>query len=279
MIGFSPRPYTLIPQHIQTSAEVAAAVPDLPTTVIDLISQMAVPDFSLAEQTLELSEDGELIQHQRNLDILATIEAALTSPSSECDPTVKARIFTNATKTHGVLSFMYGQYHITGMLRPYLVELLNRLTTARLQINLDRVALNNLELSLHADQLNLTGMSARGAQFSNINMRYLKLDGVDFTGATFTDTNLSQASLCKARITGATFSNVQFSRTLACELCGDQHGIYQLSSIGSEFSYLAEQRIATEKAYLYGAFVTAAPDSDSFTLAAQRSIAAKTIEI
>lgn len=279
MLGLSPRPYTLTQQQAQTSQAVTAAVPDLPTTVIDLISQMAVPDFSLAEQTLELSEDGELIQHQRNRDILATIEAALTSPSSECDPKTKARIFTNATKTHGVLGFMYGEYHITGMLRPYLVALLNRLTAAGLQINLDRVALNNLDLSLHADQLNLTGMSARGTQFSNISMRHLKLDGVDFTGATFTDTNLSQASLCRARITGATFSNVQFSRTLACELSGDQYGIYQLSSIDSEFSYLAEQRVSTEKTYLYGAFVTAAPDSDSFTLAAQRNIAAKTKEI
>ena len=179
------------------------------------------------------------------------------------------------SKTHGVLSFVYGQYCITGMLRPYIVQILNELTTNGLQINLDEVVLNNLDLSLHADQIDLRGMSARRAQFSDINMRYLKLDEVDFAGATFTNTNLALASLCKANIADAVFSNVQFSRTLVCELTGNQAGILAICAKDSEIIYLAGQRISTEKSILYGAFVSATPDTDGFTLPAPRNLPAK----
>jgi len=273
MQGLSPRPYSMTLQQTQTSTAVTEAVQELPTTVADLISQMAVPDFSLAAQTLELDKYGEVIQNQGNLDILAAIESALTSPSSECDPKIKSQIFTNATKTHGVLSFVYGQYCITGMLRSYLTQILNALTKNGLQINLDDVVLTNLDLSHIEDRIDLRGMSARQAQFSNINMRFLKLDGADFTGATFTDINLSHANLSNADITGATFSNVQFGRTLACAMTGNQTAIKGISAVENDFAYLIDDSVSrTASTYLNGMFLSAAPDTDKFTFAAQKNV-------
>lgn len=91
MHGFSPRDYSLTARQIQISTEVLRSVPELPVPLTDLISQMAMPDFSLACQALDrsylarimnkLKERGECI----NLDDVVLNVLDLSSTAVRID--------------------------------------------------------------------------------------------------------------------------------------------------------------------------------------------------
>ena len=260
MIGLSPR-ITLTALQTQTSTEITEAVPALPSTVADLISQMAVPDFSSAALELEFSSEGTIIENQRNQQIMASIELALTSPSTECDPAIKAAIFTNAWEKDQIYT------SDRRILKPYLVDLIHGLHRMGWQLNLDDVELSNLNLSgpRHFD---LNGMSARRATFCNVNLNYAKLEGVDFTGAKFTHTDIERARLSKAIITDATFKEVYFHHTWADEMTGNQSGIIDIHAIQPTLIGLYNERIQSDIVHLQGQAVTATPDRTPFTLPA-----------
>jgi hypothetical protein len=271
MHGISPKNYSLTSRQREASAEVAKVLPELPTTLCDLISQLAMPDFSLACQTLELNEDGELIKNQRNLAISAMIELALTASSSDCGPLIKAQIFINATEFIGI--YIQDDEQYGGLLRNYLALIMNELKERGEYINLDDVVLSDLDLSSTAVRVDLCGMSAKRATFNKINMKYLKLIEADLSGAQFIDTSLEQADISNAIVTGATFTNVSFKNTVVCELTGNQSTIYEAIATSSEFTILHGVMIVqAERTYLNGGHVTAAPDSDHFTLPAKKII-------
>ncbi len=243
----------------QTSVEIAKAVPEIPTVIAELISAMAEPDFIFAAQPLELNGAGEVIQNQKNREIISRIELALTASSDECSPTIKAYIFFLATEQQGA----------TGILKPYLVEIIGAILAKGLQINLDGVVLSHLNLGGLSD-LNLTGMSAKGATFHHVNLSFLKMAGADFTAATFTDCSLEWAYLDKANITGAVFTKVCFEGTQASELSGNQSGIYQCRNIIEQPGKIFDRDIVLNMTFLAGEKVSAEPDSDNFTLPANQ---------
>lgn len=253
MHGFSPRDFSLTARQLQTSAAVSIALPELPTSLSDLVSQMAVPDFSPATQMLELSSDGVILQNHSNLQIISSIELALTASSSDCDPAIKATIFVNASKESR-----------TGIkIVPYLAQIINTLKLKGLQIILDDVVLNNMDMNLATD-MDLSGMSARGTTFDKIDMPCLKMDSVDFTGARFIDTSLRWANISKSIITDAWFFNVEFHGTEASELTGNQSGIFDCGSTDRNMLVQDDVTYQFDDVILHGENVNAFPDMKSF---------------
>lgn len=253
----------MTPRQSQTSLEIANAVPEIPTVITELISAMAEPDFIFAAQPLELNGDGEAIQNQKNREIISCIELALTAPSDECSPTIKSNIFRLATE----------QQESTGILKPYLVEIIGAIIARGLQINLDGVVLSHLKLGALSD-LNLAGMSAKGATFNHVNLSFLKMAGADFTAATFTDCSLEWACLDKANISGALFTNVCFEGTQASELSGNQSGIYQCRDIVEQPGKIFDRDVVLSMTFLAGDKVSAGPDVENFTLRANQALPA-----
>lgn len=259
MIGLSPRVASLTPRQRQTSAAVSEVVPEFPATVSDLISQMAMPDFSLATQKLELDTNDRVFSTQSNQQIIDNIELALTSPSSECEPGIKAAIFFNAT------DFFQSRGYYRHLLKPYLVQIFDNLHDKACQINLDWVVLTDLNLSCPR-HINLKGISAKGATFHNIAMDSLNMEGGDFTGAKFIDISLARANLGQAIFTDASLSNIWFEITTASELVGNQSGMLQRRDSYWQQTILNKVTVQVETTCLAGRLVTATPDMKTFTL-------------
>jgi len=261
MNGLSPRIYGLTAQQAQASNEIATAVPELPTSVSDLISQMAYADYTLPAQPLQLDDAGAVIDNQRNQEIIAAIEAALTSPSTNYTPHIKGQIFSNAT-----LAVTAARDPTCDTLRSYLPQLINRLSQRGQSVNLDDVVLNNLDLG--EDGVDLTGMSARRAVFNNVNMQLFKMADADLTGSRFIDGSLAHADMRNANITDATFSNVFFMNTMVDGLTGNQSAIFQA---GTPLSASAVHESVRQREFLHGTFFSVIPDRDKFTFIATRS--------
>lgn len=254
MHGISPKDNSLTLRQIKASAEVAKVVPELPTTLCDLISQMAVTDFSLATRMLELGQDGRLIQNQSNQQIINTIEAALSSSSLECDPSIKAQIFLTA----------YQSYQTGRSTMPYLEPIINAMKKKGLQIILDDVEFKNLDMR-HIGGLELSGMSAQRTVFRNVKTWKLIMDHADFTGARFIDTTLEYVNLSNAIITDATFLNVTFCGNEACELTFNQSAIYKCSATYHDLLRIDYDFYQIEKTHLNGIRINAMPDSVTVT--------------
>lgn len=263
MQGLSPRLYSLTARQIETSKQISDALPDLPITLSDLISEMAAPDYSLASQALELDTEGEVIQNPQNLNIIAHIELALTATSSECDPVIKSAIFQNANEP-----VYFGSTF--GRVRPYLINIFHELKSRNQQINLDDVVVKDTIL-FSSKGINLGGMSARRARFENINMDSLDLSNADFTDAVFVDVSLRDANLSHVHIIDASFFHVYFGDTLANGLTGNQSAIF--SAVRSDSSaHSLEQLPAGDSVFRFARFVpggsgvTAVPDRTAFTI-------------
>jgi len=259
MIGLSTRIETLTSRQRQISDEIAQVVPELPTVLSDLISQLAVPDFSLATQKLELDNDDRVFRTHNNQQIIDIIEIALTSPSSECEPGIKAQIFLNATDLFQ--SRGYCRY----LLKPYLVQIFDNLQDKALQINLDGVVLTDLNLSAPR-HINFKGVSAKGATFHNVSMDNLNMEGGDFTGAKFIDVCMARATLSQAIFIDATWSNIWFEITTASELVSNQSGILQRRGSYWQQTILSTVTVQAETACLAGRLNKAMPDMKTFTL-------------
>ena len=257
MIGLSPRISTLTEHQRSTSAAVAQAVPDLPTSVTDLISELAAPDYSLALQPVAVNDDGRIVLNPENFAVIAMIELALNAPSSECDPAIKARIFSNACEKY--------QQH-NGMSR-YLCRILNAMKDKGLQVILDDVVLTGFEMGQEAS-IDLSGMSAQRAIFDGMELENLKMEGADFTGAKFISTKLERVDISKADITGATFSKVQFLKTEVSALRCNQSGILKNTTTGKTMT-LDDIDVAPDIAILNAENLTTGPDMEDFTFPAK----------
>ena len=255
MQGLSPRPHSLSPQQIQISNTIAETVTELPTTVTDLISEMAVPDFSIATIAPELTLCGTVMQTERNRQIVLHIDMALTAPSSECDPRIKAQIFDTAAQPGS-----------TGRtIKPYLIELINKFQEKGLQLNLDDVELNRFNfVTEYASFFN--DMSAQRATFANLAMRRVNLRNADLTGAKFFNSDLSHANFSKANITNATFSNVTFQSTEACELIGNQSTLANIYESHPVLMSVNGEVCTADRTFLTGYVESAVPDRETFTL-------------
>ena len=263
MHGITPINHSLTLLQRQTSAKISDAMPAFPTAVSDLISEMAVPDFSLALQALELDRAGEAVQNEKNQKIISMIELALTSPSSECDPLIKAAVFKNASENLPPFP---------QRMNPYLATIINGLKRKGQQIILDDVVLRDLNLSW-IQPIDFGGMSAKRAVFENVSMNYLQLERADFTGAHFFRTSLECALLNKANIVNARFSQVSFRNTQVCELTANQSTIFKLCSGREQMTILDEARmVRLASSYLKGINIFAIPDSEKFTLPAQKIV-------
>lgn len=261
MIGLSPRVSTLTLQQKSTSAAVTQALPELPTTVSDLISELAVPDFPLATQPVALNDDGRVVLCPRNFEIISMIELALNAPSSECDPKIKSKIFSNASQVDELGNTML----------PYLGRILNAMKDNGLQVILDDVELTFYNMS-EAGHIDLGGMSAQRATFSNVDFHLVKMDGADFTGATFINTNLNRADISRANITAANFSSVGFLETAVSELRGNQSAILKSSTTSRKTMILDDVAVEVDDVILNTVSLTASPDMDNFTLSAKNII-------
>ncbi len=259
MHGISPISRSLTSTQAQVSAKISEALPDLPTALSDLISEMAVPDFSIATRELELNERGDIIQNEKNQRIVEHIELALTSSSDECHPTYKAQIFVTGSESN----------QSSRKIKPYLVQIILGLQDSGAQINLDDVEL--VGLNLERDKpINLSGLSARRASFISVNMQGLRLDRADLTGATFTDTNLKWAHLKNAVITDAVFSSVSFDATLANDITANQSGILKCCEYDSHYGVMDDRNTLYIDSWMFGNNVSAAPDTKKFTLTSKR---------
>jgi len=236
MFGLSPRPHSLTSLQFQVSEKINEAVPALPTTVSDLISEMAVPDFLSAQQKPELDQDGQLIQSPTNQRIVASIELALTSPSTECDPVIKEAIFDNANN----------RSRFSPTLLPYLVKIINGLTKSGHKINLDRVVLENSYLVLNG--LDLTGLIARRCIFRDITFRKVNFASANLIGAKFIRCDLREVNLRQANITDGMISMGSAWDTDITGITGNQSAIFHAGSV------------------LAGSFYSADPDRSIFTL-------------
>jgi len=252
MIGTFPINHTLTPRQQQISAQISQALSDMPTTLSDLISEMATPDFSIATLELELDDQGKIIPNEHNQRIVDHIELALTSPSDECHPAYKAQIFVTASEPK----------KSTRIVRPYLFEIIDRLHKDGRRINLDDVELVNLVID-HRKQCDLTGISAKRASFLSIRMSGVTLNDADLTGATFTDTAMSYSTLNQADISGAVFSNSSFFMVGCAVLTGNQHGIKKCQ--------LWKGGVCDVDLDLTGEGITAKPDMEKFTLPANKT--------
>jgi hypothetical protein len=261
MHGLSPRTPSLTVQQTLTNRKISEALAEFPSVITELISQMAIPDFYFATQPLEINDKGGVIKNQRNQKILASIELALTASSSECMPSIKSIVFIHATE----------QMESSGILKPYLVEIIGSIVSHGLQINLDGVCLDHLKLNFLAD-FRLDGLSAKGASFNHVKLDFLKMAGADFSGAKFVDCSLQWTCLDNATITDASFSNVSFGSTGASELRGNQSGIVQCTDIIEQPGKIVERDAVVSMTFLEGEKVTAQPDRDNFTLPATRVV-------
>lgn len=261
MHGISPRCNSLTPMQLQASTEITKAVEELPTTVADLISEMALPDFSKATQAPELTLLDQLVRNETNREIAFYIELALTSPSSECDPKFKAHLFDIGSKA--------GDNGRT--VKPYLIEIINGLKDKGLQLILDDVELNDLNLK-DSWFVKLGGMSAQRATFSNMNMWNVELENVDLTGAKLINTDLGRAKLNNATITNATFSNVTCRATEASGLVGNQSAILKRLVSYPDLLNVDGEVCQADKTFLSGEITTATPDREKFTLPVHQNI-------
>jgi len=250
--------YSLTQRQIQASAELSKVVPEFPLVVSDLISQMAIPDFSLATRQLELDSNDHAIANEANQQIINNIEFALTSPSTECEPHIKEKIFFNAT------DFVHSLGYYRYLLKPYLVQIVDDLQTREQQINLDSVALTDLNLC-SPTHINLKGVSAKGASFHNIAMDSLNMECGDFTGARFVNVCLARANLAQAIFTDATLLNIWFEITAASELISNQSGMVQRRDSYWQQTILNTVTVQVETSCLAGRLVTAMPDMKAFT--------------
>ena len=260
MHGISPRNNSLTALQMQASTKIAEAVTELPTAVTDLISEMALPDFSKATQAPELTLLDELVHNETNRQIAYLIELALTSSSSECDPKFKAQLFDIGSKP--------GQNG--RILKPYLCMIINNLNDKGQQLNLDGVELNNLNLK-DSWLVKLGGMSAQKTTFTNMNMWNVGLENADFTGARFINTNLGHAKLNKANITDATFSNVEFRATEAAGLIGNQSSIVKHFVPCPGLLNVNGEVCQSDKTCLSGV-VNSEPDREKFILPVHQNI-------
>ncbi len=268
MIGMSPRVSTLTPQQKATSAAVAQSVSQLPTSVTDLISELAVPDFSLATQPVEISDDGRVVLAPRNLEIIAMIELALNAPSSECDPAIKVEIFEKALLT---------THHFGNVMQTYLGKILNAMKDKGLQVILDDVELRGIDMG-QTGAIDLGGMSAQRATFHGMVLEHLKMDGADFTGAKFISTSLKRCDMSKANISAATFVEVQFQETAVSELRGNQSVILKSSTTSRKAMLVDEAAVEVDDVVLNTTSLTASPDMEDFTLSAKNIIGPTTDE-
>ena len=264
MHGISPRNYSLTPLQQKTSAEISQTIPDFPITLTDLISEMAIPGFQLATEAVELDKYGAAIENERNKEILACIESALTTPSSECAPSIKTKAFSQAT------TVVDGRVN----LQPYMVKLIQKISDQRMRLNLDGVTIKGLRFD-HQRESDFTGLSARGATFDQINLAHLRFEGADFTGAKFINTSLQRACLDKATITDAIFSKAWFHCTSACELTGNQSGIVKASH-GQSRQHPCDYEVTIFSTELSSDFMDATPDQELFTLPARKQISKST---
>ncbi len=263
MHGLSPINHSLTLLQRQTSAQISDTLQDFPTTVSDLISQMAVPDYSLALQPLELNKAGEIVKNEKNQEIVAMIELVLTSSSSECDPKIKAAVLMNATVQN---------LPLRPALQPHMATIIRGLQYKKQQIILDDVVIKDLDMST-AVPIDFSGMSAKRATFDNVNMNHLKMDHADFTGAHFFGTSLEAAQLNNANCVDARFTNVSFRNTQACELTGNQSVLFKSCSSKLELTITDDQQmVRRSSSLLSGRNLVAIPDSENFTLPAQKIV-------
>lgn len=260
MHGLSPINQSLTPKQTVTSKVIASAVVEFPTVVSDLISQMAVADFSLATKTPELSDDGAIIPSEKNQQIIATIELALCSTSADCRPSVKAQIFYNAAEA--------GQR--SGSSQSYLVQIISGMQRRGQKINLDEVELDDLDMR-KIGPLELDGMSAQKAIFRNAYLWYLNLHCADLTDTRFIKSSLSFIDLSDADMIGATFRDVEFRFVKANGLTGNQSDILARNRRYPELVTSDRTPYYVERIYLDGYGVDAIPDTNPFTLEAEKS--------
>jgi len=258
MHGLSPRDISLTQRQLAVSLKITETLPEMPTTVADLISQMAVADFSAASLPLELNQFGRVLQNQRNLDIISCIKSALTAPSCECDPAIKSAIFANANDPDG-----YPHVANFGKIKPYLIQILGELTDSHQQIILDDVTIRDMDM-VGVKGLDLSGMSAKRALFCNVNMDHVIMNHADLTDAQFNSASLEHADFSRANITNVIFSEVYFRNTGASALTGNQSAIVQCTVIETDLSSLTGP---TSMTCLKGNDITAIPDIEPFTLA------------
>jgi len=255
MQGVLPVNKSLTSIQAQRSTAISEALPEFPTALSDLISQMATPNFDLAKQPVELNPAGQVIQTQRNQEIIACIESALTSPSSDCDPAIKAAVFVNAT----------AQVQGNPTLQPYLLAILEGLTAKGQKINLDRVVLKDLAITRNRS-IDLTGMSARGATFSNVRFYIVKMNQSNFSEALFINSRLEWADLSEADITGARFDNVKFYSTEASGLWCNQTAVSKCARTHKELETWGRGHFEINRTFLYGDKVSGTPDADRIPL-------------
>jgi len=255
MHSVSPVNKSLTRIEARLSTEISQALPSFPTSLSDLISQMATSSFELARQPLELDVRGDVVQNQHNQEITACIESALTSPSSVCDPAIKTAIFINATM-HTPMS---------PILRPYLIAILEGLTARQQQINLDQIMLRSVTIKRNPC-IDLTGISARGATFSDVTFGAIKMVRADFTHAHFFNTSMEYTDISEADITDATLTNVRFYSTEACGLCGNQMAVFRCARTNTEVETWGRGHFNVKRSFLFGSEVTGTPGAERMTL-------------
>jgi len=258
MLGIAPKNHFMTSQQRDTSSEISESIPSLPTALSDLISQMAVPDFSVATEKPELDEDGAVIQNERNLQITATIELALSTTSAACRPAMKAQIFYNAVNSEG------------GSSRSYLVQIIRGMRDRGVKINLDGVELHNLD-TRKIGPLVLDGMSAQKALFSHVYLWHASLYRADFRDTRFIKSSLGCVNLSYADITGATFTDVEFLSAEVSGLTGNQSDLFGRDQPYAELVTTECTPYFVEKRHLNESDVSAIPDTNPFTLAAEKS--------
>jgi len=254
MHGISPRNYSLTPQQQKTSAEISREIPELPVVLSELISEMAVPDFEMAMEKLELNKNGEAIPTQRTLQIIACIERALTAPSSECDPKIKATVFHNA----GVESSDKNR------MERYLIQIINGLKSKGRQIILDDIELDNVNFSMQG--IDFSGISARRAVFASVSMKSLNLEAADFTDASFTECPMVWTNLNNVNFTNARFSMVYFHEAEAHGLIGNQLDVFKQVETRKQDSEQDGTAPVGNIIFLGGLVESAIADAETFTL-------------
>jgi uncharacterized protein YjbI with pentapeptide repeats len=162
-------------QHITTALLTASEQP-IPTVLTDMISEYAYVDYSVALEQFDIDKTGEITDTEKNKAIKEMIERAITS--SDCDPRIKHQIFSLGTP-----------YNAT--MRAALIDIIERLQTQGIQINLDGTDLSGCDLS----RFDLRNMTAKGASFVQTSLIGTQLGGADFTGSTFFDAFISRTEL------------------------------------------------------------------------------------
>jgi len=255
MLGISPRPTSLTQPQRNISKTISESVPELPVTITDLISEFAQPDFELAAVPLQLDQDGAVVQNQSNQSIIAMIEIALTSPSSECAPWIKSKIFANAT----------GNLPGDKRIHPYLVQIINRLQCAGEQINLDDAHFEYFNLT-RQDGLDFSSISAQRTTFYHVHFFQFNMARANFAGAKFVHTLIVDGDLTQAIITDARFELTTIHGTLASGLIGNQSAILNCSQTYPETVVLNNVQTVKFNIYLNLSTHVAIPDLGTYTL-------------